>query len=128
MCLLGCSPAARAQETAPPLKPYPGSTEFCGESIVGAPQPDGRPGAHITWTAYRSDDPPSKVVAYYLKRLGAKNRRRERSEDVWRFPLDSPDRVLSVSGPTGTFPWRKCGALPPAVQSVIMISTIARPR
>ncbi len=103
------------------IKPYPGSKVFCTEQITGAPD------AHISWTGYYSADSPEQVVRHYTKILGAENHRRERDEDVWRFPLLKPERVVTVTGPGGAFPLGQCTRPPGSARAIVILSTMARP-
>lgn len=109
------------------IKPYPGSIEFCTEHIVGAPEGDRKAGAHISWTGYYSVDPPEKVVSHYTKILGSKNHRKEGNEDVWRFPLAKPERVLTVTQPGGTFPRGQCTRPPGSARAIVITSIMTRP-
>ena len=109
------------------IKPYPGSIMFCTEHIVGAPQGDGKAGAHISWTGYYSADPPSKVVLYYTKILGSQNHRKEGNENIWRFPLAKPERVLTVTQPGGTFPRGRCPRPPGSARAIVITSIMTRP-
>jgi hypothetical protein len=111
---------------APALRPYPGSVKLCQDHVVGAPSKDGKPGAHINWTSYHSIDAQETVVAYYLKVLGAGNHRRESGEDIWRFPLDKPEHVLTVAGPKATRPGQ-CSPPPPSARAIVVISHVSRP-
>jgi hypothetical protein len=119
--------AAPAPPTSTPtIVPNPGAREFCAQHIAGAPGASG-PGPHVTATSYASPDPPAAVVAHYKHALGRENHRREGREDVWRFPLDRPERVLTVTavGDVPTHP--QCQPPPDGTATVIVISTIARP-
>jgi len=103
------------------IKPYPGSTAFCTEHVNGGPN------GHITWTGYYSSDSPEKVVLHYTKALGSENHRKERGEDVWRFPLAKPERVLTVTQPGGAFPLGQCRRPPGSTRAIVILSTMARP-
>jgi hypothetical protein len=103
------------------IKPYPGSTAFCTEHITGSPD------AHISWTGYYSLDSPEKVVGHYTKMLGSENHRKERNEDVWRFPFEKPERVLTVTHPGGAFPLGQCTRPPGSARAIVILSTMARP-
>lgn len=118
----------RGATPLPQVKPYPGSIQFCREHIVGAPQPDGTPGAHIEWTAYHSTDPQEKVAGHYVKTLGAEGHHKERADDVWRLPVDKPTRVLHVIPAPGELPSNKCKPAPASARTVILISTMTRPQ
>jgi hypothetical protein len=101
--------------------------KFCDEHIVGAPQRNGKAGSQINWTGYYSTDPLEKVVDHYTKVLGSENHRKEGNEDIWRFPLANPERILTVTDPQGTFPRGKCGAPPKSARTIVIISTMSRP-
>jgi hypothetical protein len=112
---------------APALAPYPGSVKLCQEHVVGAPSKDGKPGAHINWISYYSIDAQERIVAHYIKVLGTSNHRRETGEDIWRFPLDKPENVLTVAGPKDERPTGNCGPPPRSARAIIIISQMTRP-
>jgi hypothetical protein len=105
---------------------YPGATSFCSEHISGAPQ-NGKPGPHITWTGYQSSDPPEKVVAFYHRELGTSTHSREGQEDIWRLPLDRPERTVSVTTVKDAVLVSRCKKPPSSARTVVVISTMARP-
>lgn len=109
------------------IKPYPGSVVFCTEHIMGAPEGAGKAGAHITWTGYYSADSPATVVRYYTKILGAENHQKEGKEDIWRFPLAAPERVLTVSPRSGAFLPGQCTRPPGSARTIVVSSNMARP-
>lgn len=119
--------AAQTPPAHPPLVPYPGAREFCSQHVTGAPGPNG-PGPHITLTVYATADPPAKVVAHYQRKLGEGHHRHEGHEDVWRFPLEQPDTVLTVTPAAGAELHPLCAKPPATAATVIVISTMARPR
>lgn len=101
------------------IKPYPGSIEFCTQHITATP-------GHIIWTGYYSVDPPEQVVRHYTKVLGSENHQKEGDEDVWRFPLAKPERVLRVTHPAGSFPRGECKGPPRSARAIVISSTMAR--
>ena len=109
------------------IKPYPGSVEFCTEHVVGAPGRDGKAGPHISWTGYYSVDIPEKVIGHYRKLLGSENHRKEGDEDIWRFPFEKPEQVLTITHPGGTFPRGNCARPPRSARTIVISSTMARP-
>lgn len=115
-------------EAGPPagFSPLPGSIKFCSQHIVGAFQGT-HPGEHISWAGYYSVEPVEKVVRHYLQVLGAANHEKEDDEDVWRFPVDVPERVLAVTGPQGAFPRAQCDEPPATARAIVIISTMTRP-
>ena len=116
------SPARQAGKSpVVDIKPYPGSIAFCTEHIIGAPG-----SGHINWTGYYSVDPPEKVVSHYTKLLGSTNHQKEGDNDVWRFPLEKPERVLSVTHPGGTFPRGQCKGPPRSARAIVISSMMAR--
>jgi hypothetical protein len=114
------------KSAAPDVKPYPGSREFCREHIAGAPRGD-QAGAHLSWTGFHSSDPPEKVVSHYMKTLGPGHHRTVGSANVWRFPLDEPTVVVSVTHPEGGFPRGQCRPPPESARTIVIISTMGRP-
>ena len=115
------------KSAAPSLDPYPGSTKFCSEHVAGARGATGKPGPHINWTGYFSTDPPEKVVSHYMRLLGSTNHAKEGDQDVWRFPLDVPERVLSVTHEKGVFPRGQCSPPPPSARAIVIVSMTTRP-
>ena len=116
-----------ATSDQPVIKVYPGSIELCSGHVTGAPDKNKKPGAHILWTAYTTPDPPDQVVRHYTKALGSANHRREAQEDVWRFPTDKPERVLSITAVPGPLPVRECRRPPDEARTIVMMSTMTRP-
>jgi hypothetical protein len=108
------------------IKPYPGSIAFCTEHITGAPEGDGKPGAHISWTGYYSADSPAKIVRHYSEILGSENHRKEDKKDVWRFPLAKPERVLTVTQPGGAFLPGQCTRPPGSARTIVTSSVMTR--
>jgi hypothetical protein len=119
--------AGQTTPTRPPLLPYPGAKEFCSQHVTGAPGPDG-PGPHITLSVYATADPLATVVAHYQRTIGQRNHRHEGNEDVWRFPLERPDAVLTVTSAGKADLHPQCAKPPAAAATVIVISSMARPR
>ncbi len=111
------------------LEPYPGSVRFCGGHVSGAPQPGGTLGPHITWDSYYSTDPPPAVVDHYTNMLGSESHSSDDGRDIWRFPLESPIRVLSVVPATSRGPWTgsDCDPAPDSARTIVLISLMARP-
>jgi hypothetical protein len=105
---------------------YPGATSFCSQHITAAPQ-DGKPGPHITRTAYHSSHPPEKVVGFYRRELGTDTHRHEEREDIWRLPLDQPERTVTVTTVKQAVLGADCKTPPRSARTVVIISTIARP-
>jgi hypothetical protein len=101
------------------IKPYPGSIAFCTQHITATP-------GHIIWTGYYSVDPLEKVVSHYTKVLGSENHQKEGDEDVWRFPLAKPERVLSVTRPGRTFLPGECKGPPRSARTIVISSMMAR--
>ena len=83
------------------IKPYPGSKEFCSEHIILAPEGAGKAGGHINWTGYIRWIRRRRWSFHYTKILGSKNHQKESNGDVWRFPLETPERVPRVTHPDG---------------------------
>lgn len=104
--------------------PYPGAALLCSEHVTGAPERDGRPGAHITWRAYTTADPQERVTAHYLAALGSVNHAREGDEDIWRFPRNRPRRMASVHPATSSGPWSDCAPAPAGTRTVVLLSSI----
>lgn len=124
----GCPGQQTGKSLDPDTNPYEGLVQFCTEHVVGAPQPNGKASPHINWTGYYSTDPPDKVVGHYMKTLGSENHRKEGDDDTWRFPLDKPVRVLSVTNAKGTFPLGGgCTPPPGSARAVVIVSMMTRP-
>ena len=122
---LSQSPAPQPRKsTITTIDPYPGSIKHCSEHITGAPQRDGKTGPHINWVGYYSKDPIEKVVAHYTRLLGPENYRKEGERDVWRFPLEKPERVVSVTPAGQPMPGSQCVPVPASAQAVVIISAM----
>jgi hypothetical protein len=67
------------------------------------------------------------VVSHYTKMLGSRNYQKESNEHIWRFPLDKPERVLTVTKAEGAFPPGQCSAPPGSARAIVIISMMARP-
>jgi hypothetical protein len=109
------------------IKPYPGSIAFCTQHITGAPEGDGKAGPHISWTGYYSVDSPRQVVRHYTKLLGAENHRTEGKEDIWRFPFEKPERILTVTQPRDAFVPGDCTRPPGSARAIVITSMMTRP-
>jgi hypothetical protein len=114
----------------------PGDAQLLSEGrVIGMPPPDGgpddspdaRPGPHITWTAYTSEEAPDALAKRYLASLGTEAHAVEGDTNIWRFPREKPVDVLEVSPASAEGPWTYDGTpVPPQAKSIIMISSIAR--
>ena len=63
-----------------------------------------------------------------MKTLGSKNHEKDADGDTWRYPLDKPARVLSVTRPQGTYPrGQQCRAPPASARAIVIISFMTRP-
>lgn len=114
--------SACQRSKVPVLEPYPGSAKYCDEHVVGGPG-----GSQLNWTGYHTTDPVEKVVGFYMKLYGSGNHVRLNDEDVWRFPPEKPERVLSVANPKDAPPSNLCKPVPKTAQTVVIISTLTRP-
>ena len=98
---------------------HPNLTHLCQERIYSSS------GHAITWDAFASPARPSKLVAYYRRKLGDDGFTREGAGGSWRLPADapSPERILEVSGVRTDNPSRQCKKRPPAnSRSIILLS------
>jgi hypothetical protein len=93
--------------------------------VTGTPEPEGKPGAHITWSAWFSREGPELLVQEYTSSLGAPSDNREGCV-IWRDAPDQPVKVLEVCEPSASGPWRTCPAPPTEGRSIVMISTMTR--
>jgi len=96
---------------------------WCSGHVTGAPSPDGKPGMHITWTAYTSTESQQAVAKRYLRTLDPKQHSREGECDLWRDPPDEPKKVLEVCPISENGPWSGCKDRPARARTVIMISS-----
>src|SRR5262245_47796969 len=104
------------------LEPYPDSVQYCSETVHGAP---GSPS--IVWTGHYAREAPETVVAHYLKVLGSKNHETGKGQDVWRFPVDKPVQVLSVTTRDGPAPvGQNCRSIPATARALVIISFSTR--
>jgi hypothetical protein len=97
--------------------------KYCDEHVLGAPG-----SGQINWTGYYTTDAPEKVVAHYLEALGSRNH--EKSSDgrnIWRFPVDRPERVLEVTPRGGPAPSGNCRPIPATARALVIISMLTRP-
>lgn len=103
-------------------KPYPGAAKYCDEHVLGAPG-----SGQINWTGYHTADPPEKVVAFYLEQHGPDSHERLDDSDIWRFPPDKPQSVLTVTTPKGVPHSNLCKPIPGTARTAVIISRIFRP-
>lgn len=100
---------------------HPKLTHLCRERVYS-------PSGHeITWDAFASPDRPSKLVAYYRRKLGDAGFTREGAGGRWSLPADAPrpERVLEVSGVGADNPSRQCDKKPPAnSRAIILLSRV----
>jgi hypothetical protein len=127
------APSPSAQPAGPPplrsgaLEPPGEARRLCAGHVTGAPLPDGRPGAHINWTAYSSREAPDALAKRYLASLGPEPHSVEGDRNLWRFPREKPVSVLEVSPASADGPWiYDCPPVPADAKSIIMISSMAR--
>jgi hypothetical protein len=100
---------------------HPDLTHLCRERVYSSS------GHEITWDAFASTARPSKLVAYYRRKLGDAGFTREGAGGRWRLPADAPrpERVLEVSGVRTDNPSRSCEKRPPAnSRAIILLSRI----
>jgi hypothetical protein len=100
---------------------HPRLTHLCQQRVYSTS------GHEITWDAFASPARPSKVVAYYRRKLGDAGFTREGAGGRWSLPADapSPERVLEVSGVGTDNPSRQCEKKPPAnSRAIILLSRI----
>jgi hypothetical protein len=100
---------------------HPQLTHLCRERVYSSS------GHEITWDAFASSAKPSKLVAYYRRKLGDAGFTREGEGGSWSLPVDAPrpERVLEVSGVGANNPSRQCEKRPPAnSRAIILLSRI----
>ena len=98
---------------------HPNLTHLCQQRIYSAS------GHAITWDAFASSARPSKLVAYYRRKLGNAGFTREGAGGSWSLPANapSPERILEVSGLGTDNPSSECEKRPPAnSRSIILLS------
>src|SRR5918998_5508779 len=98
---------------------HPKLTHLCQQRIYSAS------GHAITWDAFASSDKPSKLVAYYRRKLGGAGFTREGVGGQWSLPAEAPrpERILEVSGVRADSPARQCEKKPPSnSRSIILLS------
>lgn len=106
------------------VPPYPGATEFCSGHLTSAPGSDA-PGPHISWVAYATADPPSRVVMHYQAQIDPTSHAREGDQDIWRLPPVGPRQTVAVTAASQPGPWDRCDK-PAKAAAVIMHSTVAQ--
>jgi hypothetical protein len=96
---------------------HPHLTHLCQQRVYSAS------GHEITWDAFASPARPSKLVAYYRRKLGDAGFTREGAGGSWRLPADapSPERILEVSGVKTDNPSSQCEKRPPANSRAIIL-------
>jgi hypothetical protein len=96
---------------------HPNLTHLCRERVYSSS------GHEITWDAFASSARPSKLVAYYRRKLGDAGFTREGEGGSWRLPADAPrpERVLEVSSVGTNNPSRHCEKRPPANSRAIIL-------
>lgn len=124
-------PAGHAQRRAAGRKPashaavfrsyqfpgHPNVTHLCQQRVYSQT-------AHeITFDAFASPDRPSKVVAYYRRKLGSAGFTREGAGGSWSLPAGapSPERILEVSGVGEENPSSECEKRPPRNSRAIIV-------
>lgn len=127
---LGSTTKAASQATPRPpdasLDPPPDAIELCSGHEIGAPLPDGRPGAHISWTVYTSTETRHSLAVRYQEALGDEGHTAESDCDTWRRPPERPARILDVCELEARGPWDSCSSPPEKAKSRILVSTMAR--
>jgi hypothetical protein len=98
---------------------HPRLTHLCRERVYISS------GHEITWDAFASSAKPSKLVAYYRRRLGDAGFTKEGEGGSWSLPAAAPrpERVLVVSDVGTHNPSRQCEKRPPAnARTIILLS------
>ena len=110
------------------IAPPGDALHLCGGHVTGAPLPDGKPGSHIVWEAYSSQELPEALAKRYLDSLGSEaHSRSDDGCDLWRFPADKPTHTLKVCPVSSQGPWSECSQAPPrTAKSIILISSMAQ--
>jgi len=98
---------------------HPHLTHLCSQRVYGS-------GHEITWDAFASSTRPSKLVAYYRKKLGDAGFVREGKGGFWRRPADAPrpQRVLDIKAINAKNPSGDCQKPPPPNSRAII--TVSR--
>ncbi len=98
---------------------YPRLTHLCQQRIYS------KAGHEITWDAFASPVRPSKLVAYYRRKLGDAGFTREGAGGRWSLPAGAPqpERILEVRAVGADNPSSECEKRPPAnSRAIILIS------
>ena len=98
---------------------HPNVTHLCQQRIYSAA------GHAITWDAFASPVRPSRLVAYYRRKLGNAGFTKEGAGGSRKRPADapSPERILEVSGVGTDNPSSECEKRPPAnTRAIILLS------
>jgi hypothetical protein len=120
-------PSESAPLRAGAVDPPGDAQHLCDGHVSGVPSADGKPGAHITWTAYSSREAPDVLTKRYLASFGSEGHAVVSGCDIWRFPPDKPTRVIDVCPVSADNPTLdSCPAPPAEAKSIIMISSMAR--
>jgi hypothetical protein len=125
--VLGCSKVSENPESIAEsygLPAYPHSEHLCGKRVYVS----GSVPRHLTWDAFVSDSPPSRVIEHFVLELGEEGFSGGREVGTWRFPANAevPSRVLDIF-PVGQHgPHMECErAIPAGSRSVLIYSRIA---
>jgi len=96
---------------------HPNLTHLCQERVYS------QSGHEITWDAFASPVGPSKLLAYYRRKLGDAGFTREGAGGRWSLPADAPqpERILEVAGVKSDNPSRNCEKRPPANSRAIIV-------
>lgn len=96
---------------------YPKLTHLCQQRVYTSS------GHALTWDAFASPVRPSKLVAYYRRKLGDAGFTREGAGGQWSLPADAPhpERILEVSGVGTDNPSSQCEKRPPANSRAIIL-------
>jgi len=96
---------------------HPNLTHLCQQRVYSGA------GHAITWDAFASSARPSRLVAYYRRKLGNAGFIREGEGGRWSLPADAPhpERILEVSGVGTDNPSSQCEKRPPANSRAIIL-------
>lgn len=96
---------------------HPNLTHLCQQRVYSAS------GHEVTFDAFASSVRPSKLVAYYRRKMGDAGFAREGAGGLWRLPAGAPRprRVLEIRAVETDNPSSQCEKRPPANSRAIIL-------
>lgn len=104
------------------------SNPLCSGHVKGVPTPDGKPGLHIVWRSYTTQDSLAAMQAQLSKVLQQAPDTSDPHCPTWRRGSGPARATISLCQPSSVGPWTHCGApIPPATQAMVTFSDASGP-